>query len=55
MHALIIFATTQSMLGYMIGYSMHVLYDVSCGMRDSMVCWMDDNLCDRGRCVMRSV
>ena len=55
MHALIIFATTQSMLGYMIGYSVHVLYDVSGGMRDSMVCGMDDNLCDRGWCVMRSV
>ena len=49
MHALISFATTLSMLGYMIGYSMHVLYDVNCGMRYSMVCWvMDDDLCDRG-------
>ena len=36
-------------MGYRIGDSMHVLYDVNCGMRYSMVCWvMDDDLCDRG-------
>ena len=35
-------------MGYRIGDSMHVLYDVNCGMRYSMVCWMDYNLCDRG-------